>query len=51
VMASAVPLIGWLHANGGFSRLFNVLTVAAALIFCATLLLPASSKIGPRRIG
>ena len=51
VMASAVPLIGWLHANGGFSRLFNVLAVAAALIFCATLLLPASSKIAPRLIG
>ena len=45
VMASAVPLIGWLHANGGFSRLFSVLAVAAALIFCATLLLPASSRM------
>jgi len=44
VMASAVPLIGWLHANGGFSRLFSVLAVAAALIFCVTLLLPASSQ-------
>ncbi|MCP4331919.1 MAG: MFS transporter [Gammaproteobacteria bacterium] len=44
VMASAVPLIGWLHANGGFSRLFSVLAVAAALIFCATLLLPGSSQ-------
>ena len=51
VMASAVPLIGWLHSNGGFSRLFNVLTVAAALIFCATLLLPASSQMKPRRTG
>ena len=51
VMASAVPLIGWLHANGGFSRLFSVLTVAATLIFCATLLLPASSQMTPRRIG
>ncbi|MCP4768043.1 MAG: MFS transporter [Gammaproteobacteria bacterium] len=44
VMASAVPLIGWLHANGGFSRLFSVLAVAAALIFCATLLLPGASQ-------
>jgi MFS family permease len=51
VMASAVPLIGWLHANGGFSRLFNLLAVAAALIFCATLLLPASSQMTPRRLG
>ena len=49
VMASAVPLIGWLHANGGFSRLFTVLSVAAALIFAATLLLPASTqKLGQR---
>jgi MFS family permease len=49
VMASAVPLIGWLHANGGFSRLFTVLAVAAALIFAATLLLPASTqKLGQR---
>jgi MFS family permease len=44
VMASAVPLIGWLHANGGFARLFGVLAIAAALIFCATLLLPASAR-------
>jgi hypothetical protein len=46
-MASAVPLIGWLHANGGFARLFSVLAFAAALIFCATLLLPASLRITP----
>ena len=51
VMASAVPLIGWLHANGGFARLFSVLAVAAALIFCATLLLPASSQMTSRRTG
>jgi MFS family permease len=51
VMASAVPLIGWLHSNGGFARLFSVLAVAAALIFCATLLLPASSQMVPRRTG
>ena len=49
VMASAVPLIGWLHANGGFSRLFGVLAVAAACIFAATLLLPASSQMPGRR--
>jgi hypothetical protein len=48
-MASAVPLIGWLHANGGFARLFSVLTIAAALIFCATLLLPAASQMTQRR--
>ena len=45
VMASAVPLIGWLHANGGFSRLFAVLAFAAAMIFAATLLLPSASKL------
>ena len=44
VMASAVPLIGWLHANGGFSRLFSVLAFAATLIFLATLMLPRSSS-------
>jgi len=49
VMASAVPLIGWLHANGGFARLFSVLAFAAALIFCATLLLPAGSQMPGRR--
>ncbi len=49
VMASAVPLIGWLHTNGGFSRLFGVLAFAAALIFCATLLLPASTQSLGRR--
>ncbi len=42
VMASAVPLIGWLHGNWGFERLFQVLAFAAAGIFIATLLLPAS---------
>jgi MFS family permease len=51
VMASAVPLIGWLHANGGFARLFSVLAVAAALIFCATLLLPGSRQMAMRRAG
>ncbi|MCP4983423.1 MAG: MFS transporter [Gammaproteobacteria bacterium] len=43
VMASAVPLIGWLHANWGFSRLFGVLAVAALLIFSATLFLPRAN--------
>ena len=40
VMASAVPLIGWIHANGGFSRLFGLLAIAALMIFSAVLLLP-----------
>jgi MFS family permease len=45
VMASTVPLIGWVHANWGFERLFSILTGAALAIFAATLLLPGSSKI------
>jgi MFS family permease len=49
VMASAVPLISWLHANGGFARLFSLLAVAATLIFCATLLLPVAARMPARR--
>jgi MFS family permease len=45
VMASTVPLIGWVHANWGFEKLFAILTVAALAIFAATLLLPSSSSI------
>jgi MFS family permease len=45
VMASAVPLIGWVHASWGFGRLFNILTIAAMAIFVATLFLPGSNKI------
>ena len=49
VMASAVPMIGWIHASWGFSRLFSVLAFAALLIFAATLLLPkASQSLGQR---
>ena len=48
VMASAVPLIAWLHANGGFARLFAVLAGAATLIFCATLLLPSAQVLARR---
>jgi MFS family permease len=44
VMASAVPLIGWIHGIWGFSRLFSLLAVVALLIFSATLLLPGSNK-------
>lgn len=46
VMASAVPLIGWVHVNWGFDRLFNILAVAALAIFMAVLFLPNAS--GPR---
>jgi predicted MFS family arabinose efflux permease len=44
VMASAVPLIGWIHGSWGFARLFSLLAVVALLIFCATLLLPGANK-------
>lgn len=44
VMASAVPLIAWIHSGWGFDRLFVVLSVAAGFIFMAVLLLPGSSR-------
>lgn len=40
VMASAVPLIAWLHAHWGFSALFGVMSAAACFIFAAVLALP-----------
>ncbi len=40
VMASAVPLIAWLHNTWGFNALFIVLAIAAMLIFFAALMLP-----------
>ena len=45
VMATTVPLIGWVHGEWGFSRLFGVLTVAALLIFVAVLLLPKAEGV------
>lgn len=44
VMASAVPLIAWIHKGWGFDRLFVVLSVAAAGIFLAVLTLPATDR-------
>ena len=41
VMASTIPLIGWIHGRWGFDMLFPMLSVAAAMIFVAVLLLPA----------
>jgi MFS family permease len=38
VMASAVPLIAWVHGTWGFSTLFGLLAAAALLIFLAVLL-------------
>ena len=45
VMASAVPMIAWLHANRGFDALFVVLAVAASCIFFAVLLLPSTRGV------
>lgn len=47
VMASTVPLIGWVQGEWGFSILFGVLTVAALLIFVAALHLPKSADALP----
>ena len=44
VMASAVPLIGWVHAGWGFGRLFSILAIAALAIFAAALFLPRSNN-------
>ncbi len=40
VMASAVPLIAWVHGTRGFTALFGLLSAAASLIFLAILFLP-----------
>jgi MFS family permease len=40
VMASAIPLIGWVHQHWGFDRLFQILAVTSAFIFLAVLTLP-----------
>jgi len=44
VMASAVPLIAWVHGSWGFSRLFQLLAISASLIFVATLFLSNSER-------
>jgi len=40
VMATAVPLIAWVHGTWGFNVLFAILAIAATLIFLAVLTLP-----------
>ena len=40
VMATSIPLIAWLHETWGFSALFLVLCICAALIFSAVVMLP-----------
>ncbi len=48
VMASAVPLIGWIHGQWGFSMLFPLLSLAAVMIFLAVMLLPARLSTLPK---
>lgn len=48
VMASAVPLIAWLHATWGFAALFVVMAAAAGCTFVAVLLLPRTSAVTGR---
>lgn len=47
VMASTVPLIGWIHGRWGFEALFPILSVAATLIFIAVLFLPRAVATVP----
>ncbi|MFT4714182.1 MAG: MFS family permease [Candidatus Azotimanducaceae bacterium] len=44
VMASALPLISWIHASWGFDLLFAVLSGAALAIFTGALCLPTTKK-------
>ena len=48
VMASALPLIAWLHASRGFGALFAVMAAAAGGIFAAVMLLPRTGAITGR---
>ena len=45
VMASALPLIAWIHGSWGFATLFAVLAGAASAIFVAALCLPARQAV------
>ncbi|MBU2580419.1 MAG: MFS transporter [Alphaproteobacteria bacterium] len=40
VLALALPLIGWIHANWGFDMLFRLLAVTSASVFIAASMLP-----------
>jgi len=44
VMASALPLIGWIHGTRGFNTLFGLLSLTAASMFIAILFLPRSDQ-------
>lgn len=42
IVALALPLIGWIHANWGFDALFRLLAVTSATVFLAASLLPTT---------
>jgi len=44
VMASALPLVAWIHSAWGFEVLFRMLAVAALLVFTAALALPGKER-------
>ncbi len=48
--AGALPVIAWLHASGGFDRLFAVLAALASAIFVLALCLPHTRARGIGRI-
>ena len=43
VSSTAVPLIAWIHSDWGFSTLFVLLAIAAAVIFACVLMLPGGA--------
>ena len=45
VSATAVPIIAWIHSTRGFGALFEMLAVAAAIIFVAVMLLPRTAVV------
>ncbi len=45
VASTAVPLIAWIHSDGGFSTLFVVLAVAATFILACVLMLPKGGVV------
>ena len=42
VMASTIPLIGWIHGQWGFGILFPLLAMVAGLIFTVVLFMPSN---------
>jgi len=40
VMATTIPALSYIHSSWGFTRLFLIMAVGAAIIFCTVLFLP-----------